>query len=507
MEDYCVWRGYKYCRLDGQTNHDDRTAGIDEFNREGSEKFIYLLTTRAGGLGINLATADSVIMYDNDWNPQVDLQAEDRAHRIGQKKQVVIFRFITENAIEEKVIDRATQKLRLDQLVIQQGRTHASKAATKDDLVSMIQYGAESIFNSTDSTIDADDIDEILRKSEKKTHELESKYKDMGLEDLQKFTVEEKESAYQWEGEDFRGKKSVGLNWIGPAKRERKVNYDVDGYYQAHHLVGTRQRKERAPRVKSVNTLEYQFFPARLVELQEKEKYAHWKSLSYQPTKNDCPSHLSKKFDEWLPGELKKIDEAVQLTEEEIAEKEVLSKQGFDKWTKRDFNNFIKACERHGRTNLKAIAEEIEGKTFEEVVEYSKVFWERCKELPDYDKLVGTIEKGEQRILKTKEVQDALTAKVARYRLPLQQIKLSYGQNKGKTYTEEEDRFLIVHMQKFTYGSEDMYDRIRSELKKSPMFRFDWFIKSRTTNVNSFNVGNCSTLQYLGLACPKGNGI
>ncbi len=113
---------YKICRLDGQTAHEDRIASIDEFNRPGSEKFIFLLTTRAGGLGINLATADTVVMYDNDWNPQVDLQAEDRAHRIGQKKQVVIFRFITENAIEEKVIDRATQKLRLDQLVIQQGR-------------------------------------------------------------------------------------------------------------------------------------------------------------------------------------------------------------------------------------------------------------------------------------------------------------------------------------------------------------------------------------------------
>jgi hypothetical protein len=96
VEDYCNWKGYKYCRLDGQTAHEDRISQIDEFNREGSEKFIFLLTTRAGGLGINLATADTVVMYDNDWNPQVDLQAEDRAHRIGQKKQVVIFRFITE---------------------------------------------------------------------------------------------------------------------------------------------------------------------------------------------------------------------------------------------------------------------------------------------------------------------------------------------------------------------------------------------------------------------------
>jgi SWI/SNF-related matrix-associated actin-dependent regulator of chromatin subfamily A member 5 len=76
LEDYCVWRGYDYCRIDGQTAHEDRIHDIDEFNKPGSKKFVFLLTTRAGGLGINLATADSVVMYDSDWNPQVDLQAE-----------------------------------------------------------------------------------------------------------------------------------------------------------------------------------------------------------------------------------------------------------------------------------------------------------------------------------------------------------------------------------------------------------------------------------------------
>lgn len=66
-----MFKGFKYCRIDGNTAHEDRVSGIDEYNAPGSEKFIFLLTTRAGGLGINLATADIVIMYDNDWNPQV----------------------------------------------------------------------------------------------------------------------------------------------------------------------------------------------------------------------------------------------------------------------------------------------------------------------------------------------------------------------------------------------------------------------------------------------------
>ncbi len=75
LEDYCMWRGYQYCRLDGQTPHEERQAQIDNYNSPDSDKFLFMLSTRAGGLGINLATADTVIIYDSDWNPQVDLQA------------------------------------------------------------------------------------------------------------------------------------------------------------------------------------------------------------------------------------------------------------------------------------------------------------------------------------------------------------------------------------------------------------------------------------------------
>eukprot|EP01047_Picozoa_sp_COSAG01_P031115 COSAG01_NODE_2195_length_8181_cov_180.569414_6_plen_106_part_00 len=97
LEDYCTMRQHLYCRIDGQTGGDTRDQMIDDFNNPNSKHFIFLLSTRAGGLGINLTTADIVVLYDSDWNPQMDLQAQDRAHRIGQKKPVKVFRLITEH--------------------------------------------------------------------------------------------------------------------------------------------------------------------------------------------------------------------------------------------------------------------------------------------------------------------------------------------------------------------------------------------------------------------------
>jgi SWI/SNF-related matrix-associated actin-dependent regulator of chromatin subfamily A member 5 len=484
LEDYCLWKGYDYCRIDGQTSHDDRIQSIDEFNKPNSSKFIFLLTTRAGGLGINLATADIVIMYDSDWNPQVDLQAEDRAHRIGQKKQVVVFRFITENAIEEKVIERATQKLRLDQLVIQQGKTQQSKAASKDELLSMIQYGANEVMQSGESTITDDDIEKVLLRGEKKTQELENKYAKVGLEDLQKFTSDTG-NAYEWEGHDFstnKKKVDIGLTWIQPAKRERKANYAVDDYYREALRVSNKSSTPKPPKPPKLhNTYDFQFYPKKLYLLHEKEIYAYRKSINYKvPVVIEDDEEVFKEKEKEREEEQKKIDEAEPLTEEEIAEKEKLLGQGFEKWGKRDFTTFIKANEKYGRNNIEQIANDLDGKTFEEVEEYSKVFWKRYKELNDYEKIISNIEKGEAKLQKIQEIQDMLTAKISSQRNPLQQLKIPYHQNKGRNYTEDEDRYLLVTLERLGYGTEDVHEKIRQDCRNSPLFRFDWFMKSRT---------------------------
>ncbi|ODA79015.1 hypothetical protein RJ55_04605 [Drechmeria coniospora] len=120
MEEYLTYRNYKYCRLDGSTKLEDRRDTVHDFQTR-PDIFIFLLSTRAGGLGINLTSADTVIFYDSDWNPTIDSQAMDRAHRLGQTRQVTVYRLITRGTIEERIRKRALQKEEVQRVVIQGG--------------------------------------------------------------------------------------------------------------------------------------------------------------------------------------------------------------------------------------------------------------------------------------------------------------------------------------------------------------------------------------------------
>ncbi len=253
LEDYLVYKGYEYCRIDGSTSGEDRENQIEDFNRDGSSKFIFLLSTRAGGLGINLASADTVILYDSDWNPQVDLQAQDRAHRIGQKKPVNVFRLVTEGTIEEKIVERAERKLYLDALVIQQGRLVEQNkgtlsysllnvaALTSAEMQEMVRFGADEIFKSKDQTITDEDIDAVLTKGEKKTATMNEKIQKIS-NTLKNFSLNAAEgellcemviliegSLYEFQGTDYSSStKKLRVPVIAPPKRERKARYDGD---------------------------------------------------------------------------------------------------------------------------------------------------------------------------------------------------------------------------------------------------------------------------------------
>jgi SWI/SNF-related matrix-associated actin-dependent regulator of chromatin subfamily A member 5 len=522
LEDYCVFREFKYCRIDGGTAHEDRISAIDEYNKPDSEKFIFLLTTRAGGLGINLTSADIVVLYDSDWNPQADLQAMDRAHRIGQTKQVVVYRFVTENAIEEKVLERAAQKLRLDQLVIQQGRAQiaAKAAANKDELLNMIQHGAEKVFNSKGATgalaekgaeLNDDDIDEILKHGEQRTAELNARYEKLGIDDLQKFTSE---SAYEWNGQDFTNKKKeIGINWINPAKRERKEqSYSMDKYYKQALSTGgrTADTKPKAPRApKQVTVHDYQFFPGMLRDLQDRETAYHRKEIGYKvPLPEGADEDLSDREAERALDQAE-IDNATPLTEEEQEEKQRLSQQGFADWNRRDFQQFINGSAKYGRKDYEQIADEVDSKTPEEIKAYAKVFWQRYTEIADYSKYISLIEAGEEKTRKMEHQRKMLRKKMQQYRVPLQQLKINYSVSttNKKVYTEEEDRFLLVLLDKYGVDSEGIFERIRDDIRESPLFRFDWFFLSRTPIEIS---RRCTTLlttvarEFEDASAPKG---
>ncbi|XP_010546919.1 PREDICTED: ISWI chromatin-remodeling complex ATPase CHR11 isoform X1 [Tarenaya hassleriana] len=470
LEDYLVYRGYRYCRIDGNTGGDERDASIEAFNVPGSEKFVFLLSTRAGGLGINLATADVVILYDSDWNPQVDLQAQDRAHRIGQKKEVQVFRFCTEYTIEEKVIERAYKKLALDALVIQQGRLAEQKTVNKDELLQMVRFGAEMVFSSKDSTITDEDIDRIIAKGEETTAELDAKMKKF-TEDAIKFKMDDSADFYDFDDDNkdenkFDFKKIVTENWNDPPKRERKRNYSESEYFKQTLRQGApaKPKEPRIPRMPQLH--DFQFFNIqRLTELYEKEV----RHLMQAHQKNQMKDTIE-------------VDEPEEggdpLTAEEVEEKERLLEEGFSTWSRRDFNTFIRACEKYGRNDIKSIASEMEGKTEEEVERYAKVFKERYKELNDYDRIIKNIERGEARISRKDEIMKAIGKKLDRYKNPWLELKIQYGQNKGKLYNEECDRFMICMVHKLGYGN---WEELKAAFRTSPLFRFDWFVKSRTT--------------------------
>ncbi|XP_073053999.1 protein CHROMATIN REMODELING 5-like isoform X2 [Primulina eburnea] len=182
LSEYLSIKGFQFQRLDGSTKAELRQQAMDHFNAPGSEDFCFLLSTRAGGLGINLATADTVIIFDSDWNPQNDLQAMSRAHRIGQQEVVNIYRFVTSKSVEEDILERAKKKMVLDHLVIQklnaEGRLEKKESKKgssfdKSELSAILRFGAEELFKEDKNDEESKkkllsmDIDEILERAEK----------------------------------------------------------------------------------------------------------------------------------------------------------------------------------------------------------------------------------------------------------------------------------------------------------------------------------------------------
>jgi chromodomain-helicase-DNA-binding protein 4 len=167
IEDFLTGLGYGYRRLDGQMDSQDKQRRIDAFNAPGSELFAFLLSTRAGGVGINLATADTVIIMDPDFNPHQDMQALSRAHRIGQQKKVLCFQLMTKDTVEEKIMQIGRKKMALDHALIE---SMDDDELEGDDLESILKHGAQALFDEDyqKQAIHYDDasVDRLLDRSQ-----------------------------------------------------------------------------------------------------------------------------------------------------------------------------------------------------------------------------------------------------------------------------------------------------------------------------------------------------
>jgi len=174
IEEYMFYKQYTFERLDGDTSANERQRGIDRFSAKDSQGFVFLLSTRAGGLGINLVAADTAIIFDSDWNPQNDLQAQARCHRIGQEKEVKIYRFVSRNTYEEQMFEQSLKKLGLDRVLRQHemGGENSSTAMNQQELQNMLRNGVRGVFSGTKEEQIArsdkfrqSDIDQILETS------------------------------------------------------------------------------------------------------------------------------------------------------------------------------------------------------------------------------------------------------------------------------------------------------------------------------------------------------
>lgn len=208
LGDYLSIKGYQFQRLDGGVPSAQRKISIDHFNEPGSKDFVFLLSTRAGGLGINLMTADTVIIFDSDWNPQADLQAMARAHRIGQKKHVSVYRFVSKDTVEEEILERARKKMILEYAIISLGMADPNSGKknknepSSSELSQILKFGAANMFapNENQKRLEELNLDDVLSRAEDHDTTPDLGESNLGSEEfLKQFEVTDYKADVEWD--------------------------------------------------------------------------------------------------------------------------------------------------------------------------------------------------------------------------------------------------------------------------------------------------------------------
>eukprot|EP00628_Pelagophyceae_sp_CCMP2097_P016816 CAMPEP_0206848868 /NCGR_PEP_ID=MMETSP0975-20121206/26230_1 /ASSEMBLY_ACC=CAM_ASM_000399 /TAXON_ID=483370 /ORGANISM="non described non described, Strain CCMP2097" /LENGTH=1097 /DNA_ID=CAMNT_0054391505 /DNA_START=1 /DNA_END=3291 /DNA_ORIENTATION=- len=494
LEDFLVLRQLKYCRIDGKTPHELREEQIDCFNAVGSDKFAFLLSTRAGGLGINLQTADTCVLYDSDWNPQADLQAMDRCHRIGQTKAVHVYRLVTENSIEEKVVERASQKLKLDAAVVQQGRLADSqrKLATKD-LLNAVRFGADKVFRpNTDHEITESDLDAIIARGQEKTAELDKRFDRQEKGDLLDFGLDGGCETQQWEGVDYSdaatrsgmlGKDDDDVGFVlDTGKRERRLrNGGTASYFEkdSSRARFTAQQDEAPNRLPK---------HLRLPRLEE------WMLFDERDRLLELGALEERLFDEAQESAEKKaqllLDHGPQFASLQLlgasdrSEKLDLLQGGFPDWAKHHYNAFLRASARYGRSDMQSIKTDVQGKSPDQVEDYAKAFWQRGEAVmsqSEWDRATRLIDKGEKRAGEMATLITATQRFVALFPDARRDLRFCIANSAANQLfstqpaRRDEEAWLLALLVEKGYGN---WTAIRQALLEAPPFAFDWYIQS-----------------------------
>lgn len=382
----------------------------------------------------------------------------------------------------------------------------------------MVRYGAELVFSSEAASITDADIEAILKKGETDTALLNEKMQQFTDKANKALALDGGLSVYDFKDEAEEGeggekekgasaaaviKAAMAENWADPGERKRKR--PVGSYSEAEYFRQAGVTKGGAvgggggnkgggkgggSGVKVPTMNEWQFFDvARITELYEKEnRYLQRKPEAELEASRARAAALARGEDEASADAFASsamaahLDGHEPLTEAELDERRRLQAEGFGSWSKKDYNNFLRACGRHGRGNLQAIAADVDSKAPAEVERYAKAFWSRGVEggglsEAERERAIRDIEKGEQRIQKQADTMAAIRRKLAQYKDPWQELKLAYGQSKGRAFTEEEDRFLLCATDALGYGQ---WEEVKASIRLHWRFRFDWFFKSRT---------------------------
>lgn len=444
LDDYCRSRGISHCRIDGSTASSDRQLMIDDFVRTDSDKKIFLLSTRAGGLGINLVSANFVFVFDADFNPQSDLQAIDRAHRIGQKRPVTVYRFVCSKTVEEKIVEKAAKKMLIDKLVIQKGKFGRSSAGddlSKDEISHMLRFGVSELFDESATTTVDQDIDALLAFSQEKTDQLTTKLSSFDQfvlkfdnpMDVIKAEQEENDSKIDIPEEI---KIAAEIVTAEQGQLERLGGFVIDGPRERKPVV--------APEPKRVNA-------APVI----KTKLAEWRAKV-------GGGHDYQFYDHQRLDALEKLEkERGALTRYEKAEQEKLMGEGFPNFSRRCFQTVTRLLEEFGPsdTTTDMIGQQVPEWSRKELERYIDTLFKHGKRFLGNHFMVrfnNKIKKIEEHNDMVESRMGALNRKINDFsgkNIWMELVVDSAPIEKGAPWTNDTDRVMLCGTFMFRYGA------------------------------------------------------